>query len=627
MTVEAQILSEQHPGDGVNDEFEFAFRIDSAAELVVTLVQDATLTTTLQALTTHYTVAIDEDDGTGTITMLTAPAVGYTLDVRPVYELLQPTRIGNQGRFLPEIHEAALDRLTSFAQYLYRLVRNSVRLPDIGTQSAELTPRASWLDRFLYMNAAGELEPAAAISITTLTRSIIGALLNPQTKAEQDIGITPANKWFLPGNVERYGADPLGVIDSSAAFQAALDQNFAGGAPAHADGGNFRIEHKVRIRPRGGLRGAGKQTVLLSYCVDEPCLDFTLAAEASALGPHGVLLEHFRLDGANHTGTGGGLHLESSGHALKVHSVWSNAFSDAGQYGISCTGNCYYVSFDTCNVQNCDIGVFFDGTGGGVNNNGLEGCKITQCRVGVRLNLAPSTTIRHCQIEQCSERGIDCASDNCSIDDCWLEQNVLADIRFDGCTNSHARHIYTFRTLGDTANKSVHFEAAVGCSVSESKFNNRDDAHQKAVHFDVATFCRAVDCRHDLSSVLYAAAGGLGNNLVLQDTSSQGRNYNTQYPLLMQGGIWLPQTAPLNVQDGTMYSAGEGVIQRVNSADYIIPALQRKMITRAAAPATGTWAVGDIAWNSAPTAGGFAGWICTVAGTPGTWKTFGVISA
>jgi hypothetical protein len=45
-----------------------------------------------------------------------------------------------------------------------------------------------------------------------------------------------------------------------------------------------------------------------------------------------------------------------------------------------------------------------------------------------------------------------------------------------------------------------------------------------------------------------------------------------------------------------------------------------------AAPVAGTWAVGDIVWNTAPTAGGFIGWTCTTAGTPGTWKTFGAVT-
>ena len=46
----------------------------------------------------------------------------------------------------------------------------------------------------------------------------------------------------------------------------------------------------------------------------------------------------------------------------------------------------------------------------------------------------------------------------------------------------------------------------------------------------------------------------------------------------------------------------------------------------AASPTTGTWRVGDIVYNSAPASAGYIGWVCTVAGTPGTWKTFGLIS-
>jgi hypothetical protein len=46
-----------------------------------------------------------------------------------------------------------------------------------------------------------------------------------------------------------------------------------------------------------------------------------------------------------------------------------------------------------------------------------------------------------------------------------------------------------------------------------------------------------------------------------------------------------------------------------------------------AIPVAGTWGLGSIVWNVSPTAGGTIGWVCTTAGTPGTWKTFGAISA
>lgn len=45
------------------------------------------------------------------------------------------------------------------------------------------------------------------------------------------------------------------------------------------------------------------------------------------------------------------------------------------------------------------------------------------------------------------------------------------------------------------------------------------------------------------------------------------------------------------------------------------------------ATTTGTWGVGDVVWNSQPVAGGNMGWVCTTAGSPGTWKTFGTVAA
>mgnify|MGYP001017801579 CR=1 FL=1 len=46
-----------------------------------------------------------------------------------------------------------------------------------------------------------------------------------------------------------------------------------------------------------------------------------------------------------------------------------------------------------------------------------------------------------------------------------------------------------------------------------------------------------------------------------------------------------------------------------------------------AAPTTGTWARGDVMWNTAPAAGGAPGWVCTAAGTPGTWKAMANLAA
>ena len=42
-----------------------------------------------------------------------------------------------------------------------------------------------------------------------------------------------------------------------------------------------------------------------------------------------------------------------------------------------------------------------------------------------------------------------------------------------------------------------------------------------------------------------------------------------------------------------------------------------------AAPTTGTWSLGDRVFNTAPSVGQPKGWLCTVAGTPGTWVSEG----
>jgi hypothetical protein len=45
-----------------------------------------------------------------------------------------------------------------------------------------------------------------------------------------------------------------------------------------------------------------------------------------------------------------------------------------------------------------------------------------------------------------------------------------------------------------------------------------------------------------------------------------------------------------------------------------------RMEWAASAPAAGTWSQGDVVWNTGAAAGVAPGWVCTSAGTPGTWK-------
>jgi hypothetical protein len=62
------------------------------------------------------------------------------------------------------------------------------------------------------------------------------------------------------------------------------------------------------------------------------------------------------------------------------------------------------------------------------------------------------------------------------------------------------------------------------------------------------------------------------------------------------------------------------------SAGYCITNSQgQRIVYSDAAPAAGTWNVGDLVFAVPPTAGKVWGWICTEAGSPGTWKSMGTL--
>jgi hypothetical protein len=52
----------------------------------------------------------------------------------------------------------------------------------------------------------------------------------------------------------------------------------------------------------------------------------------------------------------------------------------------------------------------------------------------------------------------------------------------------------------------------------------------------------------------------------------------------------------------------------------------QKVTWGTAAPTAETWKRGDIRYNLSAASAGYVGWVCTAAGTPGTWATFGLIT-
>lgn len=102
---------------------------------------------------------------------------------------------------------------------------------------------------------------------------------------------------------------------------------------------------------------------------------------------------------------------------------------------------------------------------------------------------------------------------------------------------------------------------------------------------------------------------------------------DTQATKTQSYGLYLTTTTGAVVRNNYLTGNATGPFY-ADSQDYDYDAaFTRKEKVASAAPTTGTWSVGDVVWNSAAAASGYIGWVCVTAGTPGTWKTFGAISA
>jgi hypothetical protein len=171
MTVSSTSSRVVYNGDGATTAFPFAFKVSTAADLVV-IYADATGTDfTLSA--SQYGATGFGLDGGGTVTypLSGSPiAIGTLLTIQRVVAATQPTSISNQGAMWPQIIEAALDRITMICQSFIDTAARSLKISP--TDAGTLNPLPTSVQRansVLGFDASGQ--PYAA----TLTGSLVAA--------------------------------------------------------------------------------------------------------------------------------------------------------------------------------------------------------------------------------------------------------------------------------------------------------------------------------------------------------------------------------------------------------------------------------------------------------------------
>lgn len=74
-------------------------------------------------------------------------------------------------------------------------------------------------------------------------------------------------------------------------------------------------------------------------------------------------------------------------------------------------------------------------------------------------------------------------------------------------------------------------------------------------------------------------------------------------------------------------AAPQQMLREVNGNRYAWQEGGCNVTTGTAAPGAGAWLRGDRCWNTTPSAAGVPGWVCTAAGSPGTWKAMAAVAA
>lgn len=352
MTIASQQTYQQSAANGTTTQFSFPNKIFSAADLVVTLIDElgnfyafnnsSTNTYSNGPTGLSYTVYnVDVDNGCY-ITFTGAPIMNWVIDMRTAIAELQSTSIKNQGGFLPELHEEFFDKATRMIQDLYRLTYTfgihgtdieQFAWPSVGTPAARANTN-------LGFDQNGVLALNIQLATNTLSAGTIGFFLYPILPSE--IGVV--FQQYPYGCPLRYGADGSGVGDSTQAIINAI----ASYDNVQFPPGKYTVSSQIPVTTPCWIQGSGYATVIAPnfasgdvFEVQSPGVDITdmqfsptvLRTSGFYVNLNGSGLNYIRLERLLMSGayrgigvTGGG-----NGNQLRIANVLMTMVASGGE--------------------------------------------------------------------------------------------------------------------------------------------------------------------------------------------------------------------------------------------------------------------------------------------------------
>lgn len=454
---------------------------------------------------------------------------------------------------------------------------------ETSTSSITLTAGAVAGDELLFVTGSTEINPVSiTASAVAYTPAGTGAVATDvQSKLRESVSVLD------------FGADPLGVADSTAAIQAAI--NYATtralvGGTVYLPPGSYKTSSTITTGGPGNVGqvaivGAGQFSTRFL-----PSGDFTvLRLVTSNMTSGDFSIEWATQDAATIPATRIGVELASANYQFSLATLRNTQVRGAyrgyvlNDWTAQPLGTTWLASLEKCHAVRCaDWGIYINSKAGSTT------LRLMQCYVrgdnavggaqygkGIYINNVNEILFEQCAIDQCLNQWMSLVNYNIA---------VFNSIAFEGNRMSSA--------------------AAVAVSINGSQ--NVINGFKDIVNvFDTGGNAR----------VIY-----MGGNA----TTLSICGYNEQFSTVAGGTTkyrigFNSATSLVSVLDRSV------VPSQVLNNGWVINAVYegRRLSVNGLAPASGTWLRGDYVKNGAPAVGSPKGWYCTVAGTPGTWVSEG----
>lgn len=254
-----------YAGNGVATSFPFVFKVFAKTDVSVILTDSNGSATTL-LLDSDYSVTLNADQdanpgGSITYPALVGPAplpAGSTLTMIGGLEASQDTDLTNGGRYLPDVIEAAFDKLTILVQQLKEVSSRTLQAA-VGTTVSLIFPAPSSGKFIRWRSDLLGLENVDAGTDSTVLQGLLAdasdvthgsALIGYRPNvAGAPVGRTLSSKLLDILSVKDFGAIGDGVVDDTAAIQAAITAagNRAAGGTVFFPDGKYKITSTLTV--------------------------------------------------------------------------------------------------------------------------------------------------------------------------------------------------------------------------------------------------------------------------------------------------------------------------------------------------------------------------------------------